>query len=124
MCGLFSRTHGPKTAINAIGTTAEIFEYLPEEENAGFRIKAKARQRFRMLDSKYCCKWKAKVKILPEVRLSDPLENVKLQSLYRHRTSTVNRHRFVLFTNHINGKGVCFVVKSISHYITNYYFLS
>lgn len=91
--GVFSRTNGHKTTI---GMTAEIFEYLPEEGNAGFRIKAKARQRFRMLDPKSCCRWKAKVKILPEVCLSDPLENVKLQSLYRHRTSTVNRHRCVI----------------------------
>ena len=34
-----------------IGTTAEIYEYRDEEELAGFCIKAKGRQRFRVLES-------------------------------------------------------------------------
>jgi len=34
-----------------IGTTAEIYEYRDEEEVAGFCIKAKGRQRFRVVES-------------------------------------------------------------------------
>jgi len=34
-----------------IGTTAEIYEYRDEEEVAGFCIKAKGRQRFRIVES-------------------------------------------------------------------------
>jgi Lon protease-like protein len=34
-----------------IGTTAEIYEYRDEEDLDGFRIKAKGRQRFRVMES-------------------------------------------------------------------------
>lgn len=34
-----------------IGTTAEIYEYRDEEELTGFCIKAKGRQRFRVVES-------------------------------------------------------------------------
>jgi Lon protease-like protein len=34
-----------------IGTTAEIYEYRDEEDLAGFCIKAKGRQRFRVMES-------------------------------------------------------------------------
>jgi Lon protease-like protein len=34
-----------------IGTTAEIYEYRDEEDMAGFCIKAKGRQRFRVIKS-------------------------------------------------------------------------
>jgi Lon protease-like protein len=33
-----------------VGTTAEIYEYRDEEELAGFCIKAKGRQRFRVME--------------------------------------------------------------------------
>ncbi|KAG8323202.1 hypothetical protein J6590_009849 [Homalodisca vitripennis] len=83
---LASWSDGRNTTINNIGTTAEIYEYLPDEGSAGFRVKAKARQRFRMLDPK-SNQWKARVRILPEIKLPDPLQAVQLQSLNRHRTS-------------------------------------
>lgn len=38
------------TLISTMGTTAEIYEYLPQDGTSGFRIKAKARQRFKLLD--------------------------------------------------------------------------
>jgi len=88
---LASWTDGPvarlaTSPINGIGTTAEIYEYLPEEGSAGFRVKARARQRFKVLDSE-TNRWRARVCILPEVRLPDPLESVRLRSLGKIRSS-------------------------------------
>ncbi|KAJ9581654.1 hypothetical protein L9F63_023171, partial [Diploptera punctata] len=42
--------HHPRMA--AFGTTAEIYEYCDEREVSGFRVKAKGRQRFQIVDSR------------------------------------------------------------------------
>lgn len=72
-----------------VGTTAEIYEYQMEEGNAGFRIKAKARQRFRVMEMHRQSEgfYVAKVRILPEVTLPDALLEVRLSSLNRLRTA-------------------------------------
>lgn len=45
----YSEETNPRVA--DIGTTAEIYEYRDEEDLAGFCIKAKGRQRFRVVES-------------------------------------------------------------------------
>ncbi|XP_054276612.1 protein cereblon [Macrosteles quadrilineatus] len=81
------------TKVDCIGTTAEIYEYLPEEgTRLGLRVKACARQRFRLLEGE-TNRRRAKVRILPEVKLPDSLEGVKLLSLRRHRSSPQQRLR-------------------------------
>lgn len=41
-----------KKALAQYGTTAEIFQYQEENDLAGFKIKAKGRQRFKLLEQK------------------------------------------------------------------------
>lgn len=41
-----------KKALAQFGTTAEIFQYQEEGDLAGFKIKAKGRQRFKLLEQK------------------------------------------------------------------------
>lgn len=74
-----------------IGTTAEIYEYRDEEELAGFCIKAKGRQRFRVVESQRQVDGNinATVKILPEVILPDSLHEVRDRSLDRYRSEPV-----------------------------------
>ncbi|XP_049791902.1 protein cereblon [Schistocerca nitens] len=76
----------PATIAN-VGTTAEIYEFQDEESDFGFRIKAKGRQRFRVIESNRQVDGNiiAKVKILPEVILPDPLKEIKHLSLNRLR---------------------------------------
>ncbi|XP_069693339.1 protein cereblon isoform X2 [Periplaneta americana] len=68
-----------------IGTTAEIYEYRDEEE---LRIKAKGRQRFKIINSmrQLDGNVNATVKILPEVILPSSLHGSRLLSLDRYRS--------------------------------------
>ncbi|XP_065207678.1 protein cereblon [Planococcus citri] len=79
-----------KKVSNAVGTTAEIYEYAQTEN--GFIIKAKGRQRFKILkvtselmNDSYIRF--AFIKIQPEVRLNSVLDGVQLPSLNKFRTS-------------------------------------
>ncbi len=73
-----------------IGTTAEIYEFREPSEDSlevGFKIKAKGRQRFRVLSQRRQIDGTkiATVEILREVELGDPLYNIRLKSLDRLR---------------------------------------
>lgn len=58
----------------SIGTTAEIYEYIEGSPMEGFRIKAKGRQRFKILRvTQGYGKFSANVKIVPEIDLGLPL---------------------------------------------------
>ncbi|XP_076031486.1 E3 ubiquitin ligase component cereblon isoform X2 [Oratosquilla oratoria] len=67
------------------GTTAEIYEFQEDEMTGALSIKAKGRQRFRILNTRQetsgCVV--ARVQILPEVQMPDPLQYVQLPSLDR-----------------------------------------
>lgn len=69
-----------------VGTTAEIYEFQ-DEEYEGIRIKAKGRQRFTIVETQRSSNGSliAKVKILPEVILPDPLSDINITSLNRYR---------------------------------------
>lgn len=81
--------------LSDVGTTAEIYEFQDEEETAGFKIKAKGRQRFRIIETQRQIDGNitARVKVLPEVILPGPLSEVRLTSLDRHRSSVVQQKR-------------------------------
>merc|ERR1711874_483031 len=73
-----------------IGTTAEIYEFRepsPESLEVGLKIKAKGRQRFRILSHRRQIDGTkiATVEILREIELSDPLFDVRLLSRDRLR---------------------------------------
>uniref|UniRef100_A0A1B6E425 Protein cereblon n=2 Tax=Clastoptera arizonana TaxID=38151 RepID=A0A1B6E425_9HEMI len=69
-----------------IGTTAEIYEYQNEVvQEARFRIKAKGRQRFKVLNTHVNNSMTATVEILPEVRLNNSLDEIRIQSINRYR---------------------------------------
>lgn len=73
-----------------VGTTAEIFEFRepsPQSLEVGLKIKAKGRQRFRILSQRRQIDGTkiATVEILREKDLSDPLYNIRLQSRDRLR---------------------------------------
>jgi len=63
-----------------VGTTAEIFEYMEPSELNGYTIKAKGRQRFRVLNTRRTVDGvlMAEIKILPEVILPDPMYEIRL----------------------------------------------
>ncbi|XP_029034768.1 protein cereblon [Osmia bicornis bicornis] len=66
-----------------IGTTAEIYECVYEDPEQGFRLKAKGRQRFKILRViiQGYDKISANVKILPEIILGPPFWDERLASL-------------------------------------------
>lgn len=65
-----------------IGTTAEIYEYKQDSPLEGFCLKAKARQRFKILRMMTQGNGTImNVKILPEITLGPPLYEVRLASL-------------------------------------------
>lgn len=75
-----------------IGTTAEIYQYKHEAQSQGFRVKAKGRQRFKILRViQGYGKISANVKILPEISLGTPLFDERLVSLDRLRTVPRNK---------------------------------
>ncbi|XP_012267633.2 protein cereblon [Athalia rosae] len=75
-----------------IGTTAEIFQYKHDEQSPGFRVKAKGRQRFKILHViQGYDKISANVKILPEISLRPPLFDERLLSLDRLRITPSNK---------------------------------
>ncbi|XP_075228978.1 protein cereblon-like isoform X2 [Lycorma delicatula] len=78
-----------------IGTTAEIYEYQMEEGHNNFRIKAKARQRFKVIEMHRQSEgfYVARVRILPEVTLPDALLEIRMSSLNRLRKSQPLRCR-------------------------------
>ncbi|XP_064119954.1 protein cereblon-like [Macrobrachium nipponense] len=65
------------------GTTAEIYEYQEEEGSGALSIKAKGRQRFKLISTRREMTGLvvAQVKILPEIRMENPFEMMRLQSL-------------------------------------------
>nr|CAD7463682.1 unnamed protein product [Timema tahoe] len=71
-----------------VGTTAEIYEFQEEERSAGFRVKAKGRQRFKILEThrQVDGNVSARVRILPEVVLPHSLNEIRLASLDRHQS--------------------------------------
>ncbi|PSN56203.1 Protein cereblon [Blattella germanica] len=77
-----------------IGTTAEIYEYSDDENRIGFRIKAKGRQRFQIIETERRMDGNVigKVKILPEVVLPPSLFEQGLRCLDRFRTNPSNRN--------------------------------
>ena len=85
------RSSQPGLVENAnIGTTAEIYEYReapPDGLEIGLKIKAKGRQRFKVLSQRRQVDGTkiATVEILREVELSDPLHDVRLISRDRLR---------------------------------------
>ncbi|PNF42523.1 hypothetical protein B7P43_G08253 [Cryptotermes secundus] len=101
ICVRYFEASNPKMA--NVGTTAEIYEYRDEEDLAGFRIKAKGRQRFRVMESQRQVDGNvtATVKILPEVILPDSLHGVRDRSLDRYRSEQVNLSRSVSTANGI-----------------------
>ena len=73
-----------------IGTTAEIYEFReapPEGLEIGLKIKAKGRQRFKILSQRRQVDGTkiATVEILREIKLSDPFHDVRLISRDRLR---------------------------------------
>ena len=73
----------------SIGTTAEIYEYMEGSPMQGFRIKAKGRQRFKILRViQGYGKISANVKIVPEITLELPLWESRLVSLDHLRTQS------------------------------------
>ncbi|KAG7190065.1 hypothetical protein KM043_006206 [Ampulex compressa] len=79
--------------IVAIGTTAEIYEYTDGDLVQGFRLKAKGRQRFKILRVTIhgYNKISANVKILPEITLGPPFLEERLASLDRLRVRITNK---------------------------------
>jgi len=75
---------------NNIGTTAEIFEYREPSEDStevGLKLKARGRQRFRLLSMRRQADGNllAKVTMLNDVILEDPLHSIRLSSLDKFR---------------------------------------
>lgn len=70
-----------------VGTTAEIFECMYESPVQGFRLKAKGRQRFKILQviTQGYDKISANVKVLPEITLGPPFFDERLASLDNFR---------------------------------------
>ncbi|XP_001603993.2 protein cereblon isoform X1 [Nasonia vitripennis] len=74
-----------------IGTTAEIYEYSQGNPEEGFRIKAKGRQRFKILRMMQgYSEISANVKIMPEITLTHPFIEQRLASLDHQRIRPVN----------------------------------
>ncbi|XP_043674625.1 protein cereblon isoform X1 [Vespula pensylvanica] len=76
-----------------VGTTAEVYEYYDGDLMAGsFRLKAKGRQRFKILRviMKGYDMFSANVKILPEVTLNHPFLDYRLASLDHLRVQPTN----------------------------------
>ncbi|XP_044598142.1 protein cereblon isoform X1 [Cotesia glomerata] len=76
--------------VNSIGTTAEIYEYTEESRMQGLeevRVKAKGRQRFKIIRMKNITGRTpvADVKILPEIELGPPNYQCRIASLNRLR---------------------------------------
>lgn len=72
-----------------IGTTAEIYEYMEGSPMQGFRIKAKGRQRFKIIRViQGYGKISANVKIVPEITLGAPLWESRVASLDHLRTQS------------------------------------
>nr|CAD7573474.1 unnamed protein product [Timema californicum] len=71
-----------------VGTTAEIYEFQQEQRSAGFKVKAKGRQRFKILEThrQVDGNVSARVRILPEVVLPHSLNEIRLASLDRHQS--------------------------------------
>ena len=81
-----------------IGTTAEIYEFRdpPNAEDAnnmeiGFKLKVRGRERFRLIEShrQLDGTMRAKVRLLPEVVLQEPLRQARLRSADRFRVVQV-----------------------------------
>ncbi|XP_051160441.1 protein cereblon [Leptopilina boulardi] len=78
----------------SIGTTAEIYEYIEGSPMEGFRIKAKGRQRFKILHiTQGYGKYSANVKIVPEINLGLPLWEARNRSLDNLRQQSIIREK-------------------------------
>ncbi|XP_063231995.1 protein cereblon isoform X2 [Bacillus rossius redtenbacheri] len=87
VCVRYSIQNAAKLA--EVGTTAEIYEFQDEDAEAGFRVKAKGRQRFKILETRrqFDGNVSARVRVLPERILPHSLAEVRLASLDRFRTT-------------------------------------
>ncbi|GLH08848.1 Protein cereblon homolog [Gryllus bimaculatus] len=87
VCVRYATSHPPILA--DIGTTAEIYAFQDEEETAGFKIKAIGRQRFKIVETQRQIDGNvsAKVRILPEIILGDPLAGASFSSCDKYRKS-------------------------------------
>ncbi|KAK6624825.1 hypothetical protein RUM44_011689 [Polyplax serrata] len=82
------------------GTTAEIYQYQADNDITGFRIKAKGRQRFKLLEQKREQTpgiISGRVLILPEIILVNPLQTSRFLSLDRYRKNTSLKWRIGCF---------------------------
>ncbi|XP_026283490.1 protein cereblon isoform X1 [Frankliniella occidentalis] len=73
-----------------VGTTAEIYEVHSGGENNSMKIKAIGRQRFQLLETKPDSEGffpLARVKVLPEITLPNPMSENAFQCLDRYRTN-------------------------------------
>ena len=79
-----------------IGTTAEIYECMYEDPDQGFRLKAKGRQRFKILRviMQGYDKISANVKVLPEITLGTPFLDERLASLDHLRMHPTSEEDF------------------------------
>ncbi|KAK0168100.1 hypothetical protein PV327_001934 [Microctonus hyperodae] len=93
-CIAKDRTFGVASEIdiNCIGTTAEIYEYLEIPNANEIRVKAKGRQRFKILKLRNASTRRvtADVQILPEIILPSPFFEHRLVSLDRLRVIPTN----------------------------------
>ncbi|XP_058809346.1 protein cereblon [Phymastichus coffea] len=99
-CLQYNRTFGVVCAQDdktvSIGTTADIYEYLSGTSREGFRLKAKGRQRFRILKlMEGYNKISANVKILPEINLPHPFSDQRLACLDCYRVKPTNEQELV-----------------------------
>lgn len=72
-----------RSGLAKYGTTAEIYEYQEEDFTQTMSIKAKGRQRFKVISThrESTGLTVAKVQILPEIQMGNPFEMMRLQSL-------------------------------------------
>lgn len=76
-------TEGGSSEMAKYGTTAEIYEYQEEEGTGALSIKAKGRQRFKLMSTRRETTGLvvARVQILPEIRMENPFDLMRLQCL-------------------------------------------
>lgn len=80
-----------------VGTTAEIYEVQEGGNNHSMRIKAIGRQRFKLLEAKEQSGGlpTARIKILPEISLSNPMAEMSFTGLNRYWSKTSNESETV-----------------------------
>jgi len=87
--GVVSLRADSRSWVGLVGTTAEIFEYQEEEEEAaGLKVKARGRQRFQVLSSRRQVDGNliGEVRMLVDRELAEPLSMFRLRSWERFQT--------------------------------------